>query len=236
MQPGGPTNGRDLFAEHVRQAFAQQGWTVVESPLTGVGTSGVKVDQGVFDGRVTAVCVAPPSNSAYCPGAGSGTGAAGGGQPALSVAFDHDTYQGGSPTAASGGNPVRLAPGQTSAPIVAYFRNTSPANTLYRANVVLASYLPDNDQPAPLNLCNPASARQCSPLTEIWLDRDCPPQNLCSFTYTLRAPADFTGTENLIWRVMVIHPDRSLDVWINDANNQQQLEFYDVVSTPAGAQ
>ncbi len=153
----------------------------------------------------------------------------GGGGGGLSVQFDHDTYNGGSLTS------FDLAPGQESGTIIAYFRNTSPSNTLYQNNIYLAAYNYNGDKPGPSSLCDPnwshaiSRNNHCDP-TYITLDNACPPGALCSFTYKLLAPGNFSGTTRQNWRVLETHPDGSFAGWLNGPDGSIQTEFYDVVS------
>ncbi len=151
----------------------------------------------------------------------------------LSVKFDHDTYNGGSLTS------FTLAPGATSGKIVAYFRNTSPSNTLYQNNIFLAAYNYNGDKAGPSSLCDPdwthawSRGNSCDP-TYITLDNPCPPGALCSFTYELRAPNSFSGTTRQNWRVLETHPDGSFAGWLNGPDGSLQTEYYDVVSAQVG--
>jgi hypothetical protein len=149
-------------------------------------------------------------------------------QPGLSVTFDHDSYDGGAL------NSIDLTPGATSNEIVAYFRNTSASNTLYQDNVFLAAYNPDGDRPGVSMLCNRDSSHSCTPLTLITLDNRCDPGALCSFTYRVQAPGNFSGTSRQNWRVLLLHPNGTFDHWLNGPDGGVQTEYYDVVSAQVG--
>lgn len=219
----GFSQGRDTFVAHVLNVANNNGWAHTQYDLTGVGTTGDNVDGAVSDGHAAAICL-DQGKTGYCDQGSGGPPVDNGQAPTLSVAFDHDTYQGGA------ADNIALAPGQTSDPITVVFQNTSDTNTLYRSNVVLANFLPENDQPAQSSFCDPGSARACQPFAMVSLGEDCKPHTPCSFTYRLHAPADFTGTVNVTWRVAVLNANGSFQHWINDANNQQTYEVYNVTA------